>query len=71
MTADKKAIIKIGEVAELMNMDVRSIRNLVDNGTIKTLSGETKTRLFSRKYILRLIDGREPVKNCPHCGKEI
>ncbi len=71
MTAEKKAIIKIGEVADLMNMDIRSVRNMVDNGTIKTLSGETETRLFSRKYILRLIDGKEPIKTCPHCGKEV
>lgn len=69
--SDKKAIIKIGEVARLMNMDIRSVRNLVDNGTIQQLPSETDTRHFSRKYIERLIDGREPVKKCPHCGEKL
>jgi DNA-binding transcriptional MerR regulator len=66
---DQSAIIKIGEVARLLKMDVRSVRNMVDNGTIKTLPGETKTRLFSRSYILRLIDGVQ--EKCPHCGKKL
>lgn len=66
---DQSAIIKIGEVAKLLKMDIRSVRNMVDNGTIKTLPGKTKTRLFSRSYILRVIEGTE--EKCPHCGEKL
>ncbi len=69
MSEGSPAIIKIGEVADLLNMDIRNVRTLVDNGTIKPLPNESDTRLFSRKYIERIIEGR--VERCPHCNKEI
>lgn len=71
--SDGKAIIKIAQVAEMLGMSVRAVRTLIDNETIKTIPTKPgATRLFSRSYIERLVDGKETVvKICSHCGKDL
>lgn len=69
MSKGESAIIKIGEVAKMMCMNIRTVRTLVNNGTLQTLPSDGETRLFSRKYIQRVVDGKAEI--CPKCGEKI
>ena len=66
---EKSAVIKLAEVARMMSLDPRTVKKMVAEGSLRTISEETESLMFSRQYIERVISGNPEV--CPHCGKNL